>query len=1455
MGIRPTLRVATGLALLASVAGFALAGEETVRLESADAAHARVVVSPPALVASSRAGGSASWEFADKSIAAAGWPRLVEPGVPDLPFTSFLLGVPPGTRPVLTVEEEASGLMAGPPPRAVPRLEIHVGEEGLPVQIEQPARAEQAWTAPYPARWVELGEVATLRHLRVVPVQVYPYRWDPAAGALRHATRLVIDVRFVPDESAAKVLATQALPGPEPSGWERIYQQSVLNGREARSFRRVPAQWRATAGSAVRRAAIEGAEFRIPVTQSDLYRVTYERLAAAGWDAEGAPHYTLALVERFFDESSPVDPFVEQPVPILVRDMDGDGAFGPGDDFLFIGLSAWDRLYMAPKDRRYGREHAYYLSVRAEGGLRFPERESHLGQTGLPVQSSGRWSQRFEEEGILMIPGVDGTDGDLSYSTELAVDAIRQDHYLWFGGDGGDENNPAYRARFELPGLLEVTGVTVALQRFRVPPNSATALVTLSSGPTDGNPALWPAMPIVMSYRNRFVYRASGTELQQAGVAVSRGSNTFRMSMPAEQAAAAVDWMEWSYRRDLLANDRRLAFRTTPLAGAQEFRLLDFGPADTTGLDRLLLFDLTDSARTSTSEGPVRLTWRSDQYQEGALRVQLDFGEVPRERTLFAVSPARAREPATVRVVGGEDLTQPVDGDEDLVIVTHPDFVDGLGPLVQQRRSQGLNVRVALIDDVRDQFNGGRPGPVGIRNYLRYLFRARATAPSYLLLVGDASEDFGNHLASSSPNFVPTQTVFSDAFSEQGPELVSCDYWYIDRLSETGERFDYLPDMHVGRIPAGTTAELAEAVEKIVRYAEFRPDDTWRGRGLFVADDEFSSTIGFAGGYYFRGDQGSTPRRAAESRFRWTAWEGRRLIRDLAGFSEFEVDSFFTAVYMDTVAGNWSSGGNLVDLKRCRTADADCPHYRCPIDPGQANYCLSTANDIVYADFNYQNWWVDNYDYGQLKVKPLLTDAWSRGWLFVSYQGHANSTLLSHEYIFRNSPRAGFEDALRVRNSERPFVFMGFGCHIADFAREDEEMVGDSMGERLLFLEDRRGNVACLGSTAYEWIDRTERLNLAVLDAWFRDPPRDEEGNPRWILGEIISAGKAKLASADQTNDLNTTYNLIGDPSMPMEMAPPRLALYVNCAPGDPACEPWTGGNLEAEAASDTARIVLRLRDETGIRAVEIRDEAGLVDPAEYRIEPDPAAPQDATRRYLTWARALSVPEEDYVISIEARDGSGQVRGATLPVRLETTFRVRSGGVLRVIAPDVVIEAGDSVFVEGATPVDLEAGDLELWLDHEPLVRGAVPAAAGQRAWNLRTAMPVLTEGTHHLRLLVRRPDGSFAERSAAFLGPGADRTDLLELYNFPNPFIGETRIIYRLNRSGQGAKASVYTLAGRRIWSAEGTAQANENEIVWDGRDADGDPVANGVYLYRLEVRTSEGNTISRVERMARAR
>lgn len=54
-------------------------------------------------------------------------------------------------------------------------------------------------------------------------------------------------------------------------------------------------------------------------------------------------------------------------------------------------------------------------------------------------------------------------------------------------------------------------------------------------------------------------------------------------------------------------------------------------------------------------------------------------------------------------------------------------------------------------------------------------------------------------------------------------------------------------------------------------------------------------------------------------------------------------------------------------------------------------------------------------------------------------------------------------------------------------------------------------------------------------------------------------------------------------------------------------------------------------------------------------------------------------------------------------------------------------------------------------------------------------------------------------------------------------------------------AEIRIYTTSGRTIRKIPFIIQPGLNVIDWDGRDDDGDNVANGTYLYRLVSRESE--------------
>jgi hypothetical protein len=83
------------------------------------------------------------------------------------------------------------------------------------------------------------------------------------------------------------------------------------------------------------------------------------------------------------------------------------------------------------------------------------------------------------------------------------------------------------------------------------------------------------------------------------------------------------------------------------------------------------------------------------------------------------------------------------------------------------------------------------------------------------------------------------------------------------------------------------------------------------------------------------------------------------------------------------------------------------------------------------------------------------------------------------------------------------------------------------------------------------------------------------------------------------------------------------------------------------------------------------------------------------------------------------------------------------------------------------------------------------------------------------------------------------------DVFNYPNPFARETAFTFRHNRTDPiTITVKVYTVAGRAIQTLE-TYSSGETyvRIPWDGRDRDGDLLANGVYLYKLVVKTADGS------------
>ena len=87
-----------------------------------------------------------------------------------------------------------------------------------------------------------------------------------------------------------------------------------------------------------------------------------------------------------------------------------------------------------------------------------------------------------------------------------------------------------------------------------------------------------------------------------------------------------------------------------------------------------------------------------------------------------------------------------------------------------------------------------------------------------------------------------------------------------------------------------------------------------------------------------------------------------------------------------------------------------------------------------------------------------------------------------------------------------------------------------------------------------------------------------------------------------------------------------------------------------------------------------------------------------------------------------------------------------------------------------------------------------------------------------------------------------ADRVTLSNLLNYPNPMTDRTRFTFEVSRNAE-VTLQLYTVAGRLVRkfpAMQAEVGFNVYPEVWNGMDAEGDPVANGVYLYRVHARSA---------------
>ncbi|MGD1149294.1 MAG: C25 family cysteine peptidase [Thermoanaerobaculaceae bacterium] len=524
-----------------------------------------------------------------------------------------------------------------------------------------------------------------------------------------------------------------------------------------------PIPWRAIRAASLKASVqalaqpVKAKPVNLLVDEDGLYRVTYEALKGAGFDFGGVSASSLGLT----NEGSSV--------PILIL---GPGSqigdrpsrnFGPGMAVEFQGQAV---------DSLYTRTNVYTLSVSSSNSGNRVALDATPPPSGQPPQYY--METQFVSKPLLYSFASPTGDpwyeaGLLAYTTPVqATFTVPVDHLatgvggarfsfdMW-GETDWPNVNPDHHA------VLELNGVTIADERFD----------GLTNHPVEGA-------------------AATGS--------VVEGTNTFTLTLPGDSGAAYeivnVSNYAITYPRQFVARSGHLEFTSSGGALA----------VDGLSSSNVAVYRL--GAKT-----PQRLTQVRIETGQAGLRAR--FAGSNRSASYLIYEAGAILTPTIAAPRQPSGLTG---GKVDYLVISHPDFIAGLTPLVQARSAQGLRVRVVDVNDVYAAYNYGIVDPQAIHDYIAYAYKSMGTR--YILLVGGDTYDYFDYLQTGSVSFIPTPYAVTGDLVNYAP----ADPLLAD-VNGNG-----VPDLALGRFPVRTPAELDSVIAKTLAYGA-RPN-----AAVFAAD-------------------------------------------------------------------------------------------------------------------------------------------------------------------------------------------------------------------------------------------------------------------------------------------------------------------------------------------------------------------------------------------------------------------------------------------------------------------------------------------------------------------------------------------------------------------------------------------------------------------------------------------
>ncbi|UCF65517.1 MAG: type IX secretion system sortase PorU [bacterium] len=512
-------------------------------------------------------------------------------------------------------------------------------------------------------------------------------------------------------------------------------------------------------------------------------------------------------------------------------------------------------------------------------------------------------------------------------------------------------------------------------------------------------------------------------------------------------------------------------------------------------------------------------------------------------------------------------------------------------------------------------------------------------------------------------------------------------------------------------------------------------------------------------------------------------------------------------------------------------------------------------NSKVPKKFNVSKVYLHDYDkipggLGRWKPKATedLINQINRGTLMINFFGHGDPDTWAHESVLNRS-----RDLPKFQNDYRLPIWVAATCTWGKFDNPSRP----SMSEELIWLS-QMGGIGVISASRPVYVSGNTAFTTNFYDHLFNTR---SEFLPSKLIGDAFH-----LATSFSTNFQK--FHLYGDPTL--KLADPQYRINILSIEPD-TLKALTTVTVTAQVLNTDETLFSNFEGSALLQVFDATDKEFVVDgserydyvynggtifkglvsvrngelvgnfivPKSIKYDPTPSG----RLSIYAWSEELgdAIGYNDSLMLYGTESQVTDQEGPEISVSFKDSPNFFDGDFVSN-QPTLLVELSD----ENGINLTGEVGHkIELIIDEnmkKDVTEFFVYEKDSYRKGKLEYTLPALGTGTHQVKVSCWDNLNNYTEKLVAFRTSAANDLMLTEVVNFPNPFNDQTYFTFQLVSPTGAADVtiSIYTVTGRKIYEIRDFAEQGFNKLPregWDGRDWDGDLIANGVYLYKVDI------------------